>query len=58
MGGDPWCVAYTHPLRHAVAMFSVVAFFSPAAPAFNYLRTIEDRNERVVDQTGIEPVTS
>jgi site-specific DNA recombinase len=28
------------------------------APAFSYLRTIEDRNERVVDQTGIEPVTS
>ena len=28
------------------------------APAFSYLRTIEERNERVVDQTGIEPVTS
>ena len=28
------------------------------APAFSYLRTIEDRNERMVDQTGIEPVTS
>ena len=28
------------------------------APAFSYLGTIEDRNERVVDQTGIEPVTS
>ena len=28
------------------------------APAFSYLRTIEDGNERVVDQTGIEPVTS
>jgi hypothetical protein len=28
------------------------------APAFSYLRTIEDRNERVVDLTGIEPVTS
>ncbi len=28
------------------------------APAFSYLRTIEDRNERLVDQTGIEPVTS
>ncbi len=28
------------------------------APAFSYLRTIEDRNERMVDLTGIEPVTS
>ena len=28
------------------------------APAFNYLRKIEDGNERVVDQTGVEPVTS
>ena len=28
------------------------------APAFNYLRTIEDGNERMVDLTGIEPVTS
>jgi hypothetical protein len=28
------------------------------APAFSYLRTIEERNERMVDQTGIEPVTS
>jgi hypothetical protein len=28
------------------------------APAFSYLRTIEDRNERLVDLTGIEPVTS
>ena len=28
------------------------------APAFSYLRTIEDGNERLVDQTGIEPVTS
>jgi hypothetical protein len=27
-------------------------------PAFSYLRTIEDRNERVVDQAGIEPATS
>ena len=26
--------------------------------AFNYLRVIDARNERVVDQTGIEPVTS
>jgi hypothetical protein len=26
------------------------------APAFSYLRTIEDRNERVVDLTGIVPV--
>ena len=28
------------------------------APAFSYLRTIEDGNERMVDLTGIEPVTS
>ena len=28
------------------------------APAFSYLRTIEDGNERLVDLTGIEPVTS
>jgi protein gp37 len=28
------------------------------APAFSYLRPIEDGNERLVDQTGIEPVTS
>ena len=28
------------------------------APAFSYLRMIEDGNERMVDQTGIEPVTS
>jgi hypothetical protein len=28
------------------------------APAFSYLREIETGNERVVDQTGIEPVTS
>ena len=28
------------------------------APAFSYLRTIETGNERMVDQTGIEPVTS
>jgi hypothetical protein len=28
------------------------------APAFSYLRTTEDGNERMVDQTGIEPVTS
>jgi len=28
------------------------------APAFNYLRTIESENEGLVDQTGIEPVTS
>ena len=28
------------------------------APAFNYLRAIEDGNERLVDQTGVEPVTS
>jgi hypothetical protein len=28
------------------------------APAFSYLRTIEDENERMVDLTGIEPVTS
>ena len=28
------------------------------APAFSYLREIETENERVVDQTGIEPVTS
>ena len=26
------------------------------APAFSYLRTIEDGNERLVDQTGVEPV--
>jgi hypothetical protein len=29
-----------------------------AAPAFNYLRAREVGNERLVDQTGIEPVTS
>ena len=28
------------------------------APAFNYLREIETENEGLVDQTGIEPVTS
>ena len=28
------------------------------APAFSYLRTIDGGNERLVDQTGIEPVTS
>jgi hypothetical protein len=28
------------------------------APAFSYLREIETVNERMVDQTGIEPVTS
>ena len=28
------------------------------APAFSYLREIETGNERMVDQTGIEPVTS
>jgi hypothetical protein len=28
------------------------------APAFSYLREIETENERLVDQTGIEPVTS
>ena len=28
------------------------------APAFSYLRTIEDEKERLVDQTGVEPVTS
>jgi hypothetical protein len=28
------------------------------APAFSYLRAIEGGNERVVDLTGIEPVTS
>ncbi len=28
------------------------------APAFSYLRTMEDGNERMVDLTGIEPVTS
>jgi hypothetical protein len=28
------------------------------APAFSYLRTIEGGNEGLVDQTGIEPVTS
>ena len=28
------------------------------APAFNYLRQIEAGNEGLVDQTGIEPVTS
>ena len=28
------------------------------APAFSYLRAIEGGNERMVDQTGIEPVTS
>jgi hypothetical protein len=26
--------------------------------AFNYLRVFDARNERMVDQTGIEPVTS
>ena len=28
------------------------------APAFSYLREIETESERMVDQTGIEPVTS
>ena len=28
------------------------------APAFSYLRGIETGNEKMVDQTGIEPVTS
>ena len=28
------------------------------APAFSYLHTVEGDGERVVDQTGIEPVTS
>jgi hypothetical protein len=28
------------------------------APAFSYLRPIDDGNERMVDLTGIEPVTS
>ena len=28
------------------------------APAFSYLRRIENEKERLVDQTGIEPVTS
>ena len=28
------------------------------APAFSYLRTIKDGEERMVDLTGIEPVTS
>ncbi len=28
------------------------------APAFSYLREIETGNEGLVDQTGIEPVTS
>ena len=28
------------------------------APAFSYLRGIETENERLVDLTGIEPVTS
>jgi hypothetical protein len=28
------------------------------APAFSYLRRIETENEGLVDQTGIEPVTS
>ena len=28
------------------------------APALSYLRTIGDEKERVVDLTGIEPVTS
>jgi hypothetical protein len=28
------------------------------APAFSYLREIETENERMVDQTGVEPVTS
>ena len=28
------------------------------APAFSYLREIETENERMVDLTGIEPVTS
>jgi hypothetical protein len=27
------------------------------APAFSYLRTIEDANERMVDQMGIEPLS-
>ena len=28
------------------------------APAFSYLQPVEERKERVVDLTGIEPVTS
>jgi hypothetical protein len=28
------------------------------APAFSYLREIRIGNERMVDQTGVEPVTS
>ena len=28
------------------------------APAFNYLRPVDTGNERMVDLTGIEPVTS
>jgi hypothetical protein len=28
------------------------------APAFSYLQPIGDEKERLVDQTGIEPVTS
>jgi hypothetical protein len=28
------------------------------APAFSYLQPVADGNERMVDQTGIEPVTS
>ena len=36
------------------------ALFEPPlnAPAFSYLRPIQQRDENVVDQTGIEPVTS
>jgi hypothetical protein len=28
------------------------------APAFSYLRTNEDGNQRLVDQTAVEPVAS
>jgi site-specific DNA recombinase len=40
--------------------FDGSAFVGTAAtaPAFSYLRTIEGGNERLVDLTGIEPVTS
>ena len=40
--------------------FDGSAFLGTAvtAPAFSYLRKIETGNEGMVDQTGIEPVTS
>ena len=38
--------------------FDGSAFVGTGAPAFSYLREIRLGNERMVDLTGIEPVTS